>query len=63
MATRPGERLSVPGYGSPDPLFSGVDAGAVQATVAAWEPRADLNELDVVVNRDGSVDVTMNVGG
>lgn len=47
VSTRPGERRSVPGYGTPDPLFGGVDVAAVQAAVSVWETRADPAEVDV----------------
>jgi phage baseplate assembly protein W len=63
VATRVGERLSVPDYGLPDPLFSGADSSVVEATVGAWEPRADPAAVEVSVNPDGSVAVTMNSGG
>ena len=61
VATRTGERLSVPTYGTPDPLFGGVDVDAVRAAVAAWEPRAA--GMTVTVNVDGeNTEVTMDGG-
>lgn len=41
LATRIGERTSVPGYGTPDPLFGGVDVEAIADAAAEWEDRAD----------------------
>lgn len=41
LATRPGERRSVPDYGLPDPVFGGVDVDEIVSTVAEWEDRAD----------------------
>lgn len=38
VATRPGERASVPGYGSPEQTF-GLDLAGVADAVADWEPR------------------------
>lgn len=40
LATRPGERRSVPDYGTPDPLFDGFNPAAAVAAIAEWEPRA-----------------------
>lgn len=48
LNTRPGERRSVPGYGMPDPLFGReVDLQEVVATVAEWEDRAVLDDIDL----------------
>lgn len=41
LATRLGERRSVPDYGTPDPLFGGVDVDEVADAIATWEERAD----------------------
>lgn len=48
LATRPGERRSVPGYGLPDPLFAGVDLDEVAAVIEEWEDRADPATVDLV---------------
>jgi phage baseplate assembly protein W len=58
-ATRPGERLSVPGYGTPDPVFGGIDPHALGAAVDVWEPRAS----GALVVDDGGQTVTVTVGG
>lgn len=63
VATRIGERLSVPYYGTPDPVFVGVDSGAVTAAVAQWEERANPNDLVVESGDDGSMTVTITTGG
>jgi hypothetical protein len=49
LATRPGERRSVPGYGLPDPLFSGIDLDQVAAVIEEWEDRADPADIDLQV--------------
>lgn len=41
LATRPGERRSVPDYGTDDPLFSGLSEEEVSAAIELWEDRAD----------------------
>lgn len=62
-ATNVGERLSVPAYGTPDPVFTGVDAPALLGAIGAWEPRADPTKLQVDQDADGVVTVTMTAGG
>lgn len=49
LATRPGERRSVPDYGTPDPMFSGVDPDDINAAIEVWEERADPATIEVVV--------------
>lgn len=49
VLTRPGERASVPGYGSQDPLFGGVDTGAVADAAAEWEDRATPSDVERVI--------------
>jgi phage baseplate assembly protein W len=41
--TRAGERLSIPGYGLADPTFAGLDDAALLDSIAAHEPRADVD--------------------
>jgi hypothetical protein len=48
LATRPGERRSVPDYGTPDPLFGGIDVEDIHAAVEEWEKRADPALVEVV---------------
>lgn len=50
LATQPGDRRTLPDYGLPDPLFSGVDPQVVAEVVEEWEPRADTELIDVVVS-------------
>ncbi len=45
VETRPGERRSVPQYGMPDPLFSGVDPVVLRGVVQVWEPDATPSEI------------------
>lgn len=47
LNTRPGERRSVPDYGLPDPVFGHLSHSDVVAVVGEWEPRADLESLDI----------------
>lgn len=48
LATRPGERRSVPDYGLPDALFAyaGLREDQIRDTVEEWEPRADITGID-----------------
>lgn len=48
LATRPGERRSVPDYGLPDPLFAyaGVREAQIRDVVEEWEERADITAID-----------------
>ncbi|XBB66872.1 GPW/gp25 family protein [Nocardioides sp. WV_118_6] len=47
LNTRPGERRSLPDYGLPDPVFGHLAHSDVVAVVGQWEPRADLESLDI----------------
>jgi hypothetical protein len=47
LDTRPGERRSVPEYGLPDPLFSGLTEDQVTAVISEWEERADVDLLHI----------------
>lgn len=48
LATRPGERRSVPDYGLPDALFAyaGVREAQIRDVVEEWEPRAEITDID-----------------
>lgn len=59
LATRPGERVSVPTYGTPDPQADGADLAATQAAVTYWEPRVNAFDVDLVVT-DSRVDVEVS---
>lgn len=48
LATRPGERRSVPGYGLADQLGAGVNPTALLAVVAEWEPRAAPADVEAL---------------
>lgn len=50
LATRPGDRRSVPGYGLADPVFVGLDVGEVVTTIATWEDRADPAYAELVAD-------------
>ena len=47
LATRPGERRSVPGFGMVDPLGAGLDPSAVADAIEEWEDRADPADVDL----------------
>lgn len=59
LDTRPGERRSVPEYGLPDPLFSGVDLDVIADVVDEWEPRATPLFLEQLL--DGGIVDIVNV--
>lgn len=42
LRTRPGQRLDLPTYGTPDPLFQGADADDLLNVIQEWEPRANI---------------------
>lgn len=48
--TRPGERPLVPGYGLPDPAFSGFEPAELAAAVAMWGPDVTLEAVDVAAS-------------
>lgn len=48
LSTRPGERRSVPDYGTEDPRGAGLDADELNAAVAEWEDRADPVTVEMV---------------
>lgn len=52
LDTRPGERRTLPEYGYPDRLFAlgDLDTDLIAETVAEWEPRADPEIVDTVLN-------------
>lgn len=45
--TRLGERPLVPGFGLPDPTFSGFERSQLAAAVALWGPPVQLSRVDV----------------
>lgn len=52
LATRPGDRLSVPDYGLPDAMFAlaGLREAQIRDAVEEWEPRADITSIDDLDN-------------
>lgn len=48
LATRQGERRSVPNYGLPDPLGAAVDLAVMAQVISEWEERADPATIDVL---------------
>lgn len=63
LATRPRERRSVSAYGTPDPLFTGLDPDTVTATITQWEPRADPALIDTVAAGDTQWATVWPAGG
>lgn len=53
LRTREGERLATPEFGTPDPVFTGLDAEAALALIATTEPRATVEVVRQVLDRDG----------
>jgi len=53
LATRPGERVAVPTYGTPDPQADGPDYAATQAAAAYWEPRTAVFDVELDVTHTG----------
>lgn len=49
LATRPGERRSVPDYGTDDPTFTGLDVDEIHAAIEQWEDRADPATIQLVI--------------
>lgn len=50
LDTRPGDRRTLPDYGLPDPVFSGIDAALVAEVITDWEPRADAQLIETLTN-------------
>lgn len=50
LDTRPGERRSVPAYGMPDQLFTGLDAEQVRAAVQQWHPQTDPVAIELALS-------------
>lgn len=52
VASRPGERRSVPEYGLDGSLFAlaGVREDQVRDVVEEWEPRAEVTDVDIAVD-------------
>lgn len=48
ISTRPGERRSAPDYGVADMLGIGIDPDAIADAAAAWEPRADPADIELI---------------
>jgi phage baseplate assembly protein W len=61
LRTRPGERLATPELGTPDPTFAGLDPEAVLAVAAVWEPRADVQLVEHVLDAHGQERTTLAV--
>lgn len=60
--TRPGTRLMVPKFGSPDPTFGGLDPVTFQLAVRQWEPRATV-AIETVPGESEQVNVLVGLAG
>lgn len=64
LATRPGDRLVVPGYGIDDRTFDtadGIDDESIADAVAEWEPRVTVDITRAAIDRSGRLDITVEV--
>jgi len=62
IATRVGERVPVPAFGTPDPVgVREIDEAAIVDAAARWCPRSNVDLTDVTFNPDDPMDWTVNV--
>lgn len=62
LATRPGDRLIVPGFGIDDPTFdTGVDVDLIVDAVGKWEPRATVDVVAAAIDRTGRANIAVEV--
>jgi hypothetical protein len=59
ILTRPGERGLVPGFGTPDPVFAGIDVAAVEAATNVFGPDVRITDVRVEITGPASQDVTI----
>lgn len=58
VATRAGERRSVPGYGLDDPLFAsrGLREAEIRDAIDEWEPRAEVTGVEISTGPNGATE-------
>lgn len=61
LTTRLGERQATPDLGTPDPTFRGLDVDAALDAALRWEPRADLELVDRLLDGTGLETTTVRV--
>jgi hypothetical protein len=59
LTTIQGERQMVPGFGLPDPAFTGIKAGVIAAQVAMWGPPVDIELVSSTPVNGSETDVTV----
>lgn len=59
ISTVQGERPMVPGFGLPDPAFTGIKAGVIAAQVAMWGPAVTVDEVKTTAVDGSETDVTV----
>lgn len=59
VVTRLGERPLVPGFGTPDPLFTDIDYADVSSAAAIFGPNVSVTGVEVVYTGPGTQDVTI----
>jgi hypothetical protein len=60
LSTIQTERSLAPGFGLPDPAFSGIDAATVAAQVALYGPTCTINGVTATPNGWAESDVTVS---
>lgn len=60
ITTVQGERPMVPGFGLPDPAFTGIKAGVLAAQVAMWGPPVKVSMVSSSGVDPASTDVTVS---
>lgn len=64
LHTRRGERLELLDYGIDPPAFTrSRDVSGILDAIARWEPRAEIDGIDVTISDDYQVDVNLRIGG
>lgn len=62
LDTRPGERAMVPDYGLADPTFGYLEINDdVVEAVQAFEPRATVDHVAMVIDETGNADVNVEL--
>lgn len=59
IMTRPGERPLVPGFGTPDPTFVGLDIAALEGAATVFGPPVTISDVTVTITGVSSQDVVV----
>jgi hypothetical protein len=59
LSTIQGERNLLPGFGLPDPAFSGIQAGVVAAQAALWNLPVTVTSVTAIPAGSNTTDVTV----